>query len=95
MVLVSVAIRRAGAAPSLSSRQQRRTLQHRSFMSTQPLLEPTEDSHFFLILGKPGGGKGTISGKILKVCCCCVCVLLCIVVVVVVANGWNCCFRTV
>jgi hypothetical protein len=28
---------------------------------------PDEESHFALILGKPGGGKGTISGKILKV----------------------------
>jgi hypothetical protein len=28
---------------------------------------PEEDAHFALILGKPGGGKGTISGKILKV----------------------------
>jgi hypothetical protein len=28
---------------------------------------PDEDCHFALILGKPGGGKGTISGKILKV----------------------------
>lgn len=27
---------------------------------------PEEESHFALILGKPGGGKGTISGKILK-----------------------------
>ena len=26
-----------------------------------------EESHFALILGKPGGGKGTISGKILEV----------------------------
>jgi hypothetical protein len=34
---------------------------------------PEEENHFALILGKPGGGKGTISGKILKVgvsiCC--------------------------
>eukprot|EP00544_Gedaniella_sp_CCMP2646_P003669 CAMPEP_0202494638 /NCGR_PEP_ID=MMETSP1361-20130828/12957_1 /ASSEMBLY_ACC=CAM_ASM_000849 /TAXON_ID=210615 /ORGANISM="Staurosira complex sp., Strain CCMP2646" /LENGTH=225 /DNA_ID=CAMNT_0049125267 /DNA_START=122 /DNA_END=799 /DNA_ORIENTATION=+ len=27
---------------------------------------PEEESHFLLILGKPGGGKGTISKKILK-----------------------------
>lgn len=38
----------------------------RSFMSTMSLSHPEEDSHFLLILGKPGGGKGTISGKILK-----------------------------
>lgn len=30
--------------------------------------EGDEESKFALILGKPGGGKGTISGKILKVC---------------------------
>lgn len=29
--------------------------------------EAEEESRFALILGKPGGGKGTISGKILKV----------------------------
>ena len=29
--------------------------------------EAEEETHFALILGKPGGGKGTISGKILKV----------------------------
>lgn len=38
----------------------------RSFMSTQALSDPDEESHMILILGKPGGGKGTISGKILK-----------------------------
>jgi hypothetical protein len=36
-------------------------------MSTQPLESPEEESQMMLILGKPGGGKGTISGKILKV----------------------------
>lgn len=36
-------------------------------MSTQALQHPAEDeSNMLLILGKPGGGKGTISGKILK-----------------------------
>ena len=40
----------------------------RSFMSTQAVTFPAEDeSNMILILGKPGGGKGTISGKILKV----------------------------
>jgi hypothetical protein len=39
----------------------------RSFMSSMTQLAPEEDCHFTLILGKPGGGKGTISGKILKV----------------------------
>lgn len=29
-------------------------------------VEHTDDTHFLLILGKPGGGKGTISGKVLK-----------------------------
>lgn len=42
--------------------------QQRSFMSTQALAYPDEDLNMMLILGKPGGGKGTISGKILKVC---------------------------
>ena len=39
-------------------------------MSTQTMSEPLNDAarnhHTMLILGKPGGGKGTISGKILK-----------------------------
>ena len=39
----------------------------RSFMSSMPLTQAAEDNHFLLILGKPGGGKGTISKKILKV----------------------------
>ena len=39
----------------------------RSFMSTQALASPEEESQMVLILGKPGGGKGTISGKILQV----------------------------
>ena len=41
--------------------------QQRSFMSTQPMLAADEEPHMILILGKPGGGKGTISNKILKV----------------------------
>jgi hypothetical protein len=38
-------------------------------MSSTPMMEAVaeEESHFALILGKPGGGKGTISGKILEV----------------------------
>lgn len=41
---------------------------NRQSMSTMLTEEacPEEESHFALILGKPGGGKGTISGKILK-----------------------------
>lgn len=35
-------------------------------MSSMTVSAPEEDAHFALILGKPGGGKGTISGKILK-----------------------------
>lgn len=35
-------------------------------MSSAQVMEAEEESHFALILGKPGGGKGTISGKILK-----------------------------
>lgn len=38
----------------------------RNFMSTMPLSQPAEEGHFMLILGKPGGGKGTISKKILN-----------------------------
>lgn len=38
----------------------------RNYMSTQPLSSPEEESQMLLILGKPGGGKGTISGKLLK-----------------------------
>jgi hypothetical protein len=46
--------------------------QQRSFMSTQPLDSPAPEyeSQMMLILGKPGGGKGTISGKILEVRSC-------------------------
>ena len=37
-------------------------------MSTQPCSAPEEDAvQMMLILGKPGGGKGTISEKLLKV----------------------------
>jgi ABC-type Mn2+/Zn2+ transport system ATPase subunit len=38
-------------------------------MSTQPLQAPHDnyDSQFCLILGPPGGGKGTISKKMLAV----------------------------
>jgi hypothetical protein len=40
----------------------------RQFMSSMSVAHPEEqENHFALILGKPGGGKGTISGKILKV----------------------------
>jgi len=38
----------------------------RSFMSTQAVTFPEDESNMLLILGKPGGGKGTISGKILE-----------------------------
>ena len=41
--------------------------QKKGFMSSMSVAAPEEESHFALILGKPGGGKGTISGKILKV----------------------------
>jgi len=38
------------------------------WMSSTPMMEAEaeEESRFALILGKPGGGKGTISGKILQ-----------------------------
>ncbi|KAI2506965.1 GTP:AMP phosphotransferase [Fragilaria crotonensis] len=39
----------------------------RTYMSTLSQPSPNEDEcRFMLILGKPGGGKGTISGKILQ-----------------------------
>jgi len=38
----------------------------RQFMSSMSVAAHEEEGHFALILGKPGGGKGTISGKILK-----------------------------
>lgn len=38
----------------------------RTYFSTLQQSAPHEDSHFILILGKPGGGKGTISNKILE-----------------------------
>lgn len=41
-------------------------IMERNFMSTMPLSQPAEEGHFMLILGKPGGGKGTISKKILN-----------------------------
>jgi adenylate kinase len=37
-----------------------------SYLSTMAASSPDESNHFALILGKPGGGKGTISKKILK-----------------------------
>lgn len=41
---------------------------HRDFMSTLTLAAPDDlECRFLLILGKPGGGKGTISEKILDV----------------------------
>ena len=44
----------------------------RQFMSSMSVAAQADEqeNHFALILGKPGGGKGTISGKILKVCTC-------------------------
>jgi hypothetical protein len=42
----------------------------RTYMSTLTQTAPRDDECLFmLILGKPGGGKGTISGKILRVRC--------------------------
>ena len=46
-------------------------------MSTMTVAAPEEESHFLLILGKPGGGKGTISKKILKVSIGCTVCTLC------------------
>ena len=55
------------------ARRSGRTALLRSFLSTQtqtqtqPVAAPDEEARILLILGKPGGGKGTISGKVLKV----------------------------
>lgn len=57
------AIRRCGC----SHRPSTVTAGSRHFMSSMTVERPAEENHFALILGKPGGGKGTISGKILKV----------------------------
>mmetsp|Transcript_14177 Transcript_14177/g.30771 ORF Transcript_14177/g.30771 Transcript_14177/m.30771 type:complete len:267 (+) Transcript_14177:122-922(+) len=46
-------------------RQQLYSYAVRSLASLERV-ECSDDSHFLLILGKPGGGKGTISGKVLK-----------------------------
>jgi hypothetical protein len=43
------------------------TSKQRTYMSSMTAQSPDEENRFALILGKPGGGKGTISGKILKV----------------------------
>mmetsp|Transcript_12584 Transcript_12584/g.14436 ORF Transcript_12584/g.14436 Transcript_12584/m.14436 type:complete len:298 (-) Transcript_12584:151-1044(-) len=57
------------AASSISSSQgsSSNKISSRQCMSTMmtEAYSPEEDSRFALILGKPGGGKGTISGKIL------------------------------
>jgi hypothetical protein len=74
MALFSVVMRRGAASAAINTGNLRLrqvqipAIQHRSFMSTQALSSAEEESHMLLILGKPGGGKGTISGKILKVC---------------------------
>ena len=56
IALAKTGLRRFATAPK-----------QRNFMSSMTLSAPEDDAHFALILGKPGGGKGTISGKILKV----------------------------
>jgi nucleoside-triphosphate--adenylate kinase len=60
MLVRSVSLRRA--IPSSNTLR-------RCFLSTQLVESPASDEyepHMMLILGKPGGGKGTISGKLLK-----------------------------
>jgi DNA replication protein DnaC len=72
MVLFSVVIRRGSASTAAGKYMLRQVqvpaMQQRNFMSTQALSFAEEESRMLLILGKPGGGKGTISGKILEVC---------------------------
>lgn len=55
------------AGKALAARFASSSACQRSFMSTQPVMAPEDESTLMLILGKPGGGKGTISGKILEV----------------------------
>jgi len=58
--MLRVTATRTGRALLVSGR-------NRGFMSTLTLAAPDDlECRFLLILGKPGGGKGTISGKILK-----------------------------
>jgi hypothetical protein len=58
-VLRKVPCRVTSPSPSIQ-------LHRRSYLSTQPRLEE-ECAQILLILGKPGGGKGTISNKLLQV----------------------------
>ena len=61
-------VRVARIGPSLSRRRRWfSTDVTRNYMSTQTSLAPEEEPRMMLILGKPGGGKGTISNKVLKV----------------------------
>ena len=62
---------RAQITPGLrrSSQSLATPFQQRSFMSTQSVEAPeVVESHFLLILGPPGGGKGTLCKKMLAVC---------------------------
>ncbi|KAL9188819.1 hypothetical protein ACHAXT_007197 [Thalassiosira profunda] len=72
MIQLATPARTLGA--SLLRRQQRRlvlpaassALPTARSLASMPEEEPAHCSHSLLILGKPGGGKGTISGKILS-----------------------------
>lgn len=80
MALFSVAIRRGLASTTAGKHrlsqiqmpfiQLRKLMSTSSYMPAQPLSFAQEESasRFLLLLGKPGGGKGTISEKILEVC---------------------------
>jgi hypothetical protein len=80
MALFSVAIQRGLASTTAGKYrlsqiqapviQLRKLVSASSFMFSKPLSFAQEESvsRLLLILGKPGGGKGTISGKILEVC---------------------------
>ena len=64
----SASLSRKSSKMILSSRPYvRRVASTSSQFSSMPATSTDEDCHFALILGKPGGGKGTISGKLLKV----------------------------
>jgi len=63
----SASLSRKSSKIILSSRPYfRRVASTSSQFSSMPATSTDEDCHFALILGKPGGGKGTISGKLLK-----------------------------
>jgi adenylate kinase family enzyme len=68
MLSVTLSVRAVGGVRRAAGTMAENCLScaQRSYMSTQPLSSPEEEPQMMLILGKPGGGKGTISGKLLN-----------------------------